>query len=192
MFKIFLLSCLACSQIWLNSPMDHCYFGYFTNLTQNKKNWLSCACSPVHRSHKLGKRKPVVLPSNIVFLLFTRPDKREWTVKSRERRKRFVQTERLEDMCPPVMRLLMGQWTWWVLSLNAYVTIVLRVLLRVHTRSVFSAPLLLSCCSRLLLLLLLFSFVARCAPPACLVVFSFIYRYPKLEIVVGELCSSRD
>lgn len=82
--------------------------------------------------------------------------------------------------------------TWWVLSLNASVTIVLRVVLRVHTRSVFSAPLL-SCCSRRpLLLLLLFSFVARCAPPACLVVFSFIYRYPKLETVVGELCSSRD
>jgi hypothetical protein len=55
----------------------------------------------------------------------------------------------------------------------------------------------LSCCSRrrlllLLRLLLLSSLVARCGPPACLVVFSFIYRYPKLESVVGELCSSRD
>ncbi len=43
-------------------------------------------------------------------------------------------------MCPPGMRLLMDEWTWWALSLNAYVTIVLRVLLRVHTRSVLSAP----------------------------------------------------
>ncbi len=162
-----------------------------------KKNWLSCACSPVHRSHKIGKRKPLIIPSNIVFLLFTRPDKREWTGKSRERRKRLVQTESVPDMCPPGMRLLMDEWTWWVLSLNAYVTIVLRVLLRVHTRSVFSA-LLLCLVARvflllhLLLLLLLFSLVARCDPPACLVVFSFIYRYPKLETVVGELCSSRD
>jgi hypothetical protein len=24
---------LACSQIWLNLPVDHCYFGYITKLT---------------------------------------------------------------------------------------------------------------------------------------------------------------
>ncbi len=140
-----------------------------------KKNWLSCACSPVHRSHKIGKRKPLIIPSNIVFLLFTRPDKREWTGKSRERRKRLVQTESVPDMCPPGMRLLMDEWTRSVFSALLF-CLVARVFLLLH----------------LLLLLLLFSLVARCDPPACLVVFSFIYRYPKLETVVEELCSSRD
>ncbi len=33
----FLLSYVACSQIWLNLPMDHCHFGYNTKLTPHPK-----------------------------------------------------------------------------------------------------------------------------------------------------------
>jgi len=29
-----LLSYLACSQIWLNLLVDHCHFGYITNVTK--------------------------------------------------------------------------------------------------------------------------------------------------------------
>jgi hypothetical protein len=31
-----LLWYVACSQIWLYLPMDHCHFGYFTKLTKEK------------------------------------------------------------------------------------------------------------------------------------------------------------
>jgi hypothetical protein len=42
-FKIF-VSYLACSQIWLNLPVDHCHFGYSTKLPTKKKNTTTTAC----------------------------------------------------------------------------------------------------------------------------------------------------
>jgi hypothetical protein len=35
------LSHVACSQIWLNLPMDHHHFGYITKLTGKKKTLLA-------------------------------------------------------------------------------------------------------------------------------------------------------
>jgi hypothetical protein len=40
-FKKMSLSHVACSQIWLNLPMDHHHFGYITKLTGKKKTLLA-------------------------------------------------------------------------------------------------------------------------------------------------------
>jgi hypothetical protein len=46
-----LLSYLACSQIWLNLPVDHCHFGY--NSALPKKN--TAAASIVKSRNKSGE-----------------------------------------------------------------------------------------------------------------------------------------
>jgi len=49
-----LLSHLACSQIWLHLPMDHCHFGYITKLTKNTVLWWK-AFSNLAKFSKLAK-----------------------------------------------------------------------------------------------------------------------------------------
>ncbi len=65
-----LLSHLACSQIWLYLPMDHCHFGYIIKLTKNTVLWWK-AFSNLAKFSKLAKNIQIGQKTSFLGFLVT-------------------------------------------------------------------------------------------------------------------------
>jgi hypothetical protein len=65
-----LLSHLACSQIWLHLPLDHCHFGSITKLTKNTVLWWK-AFSNLAKFSKLAKNIQIGQKTSFLGFLVT-------------------------------------------------------------------------------------------------------------------------